>query len=72
MFSTFPGLDSTALVKKNNNFIGLLSELNKETKITENLSNFIAGWKGKGKSKFVYISFGSLTILDEHTRNTLI
>ena len=72
MITTFPGLDSPALVPTHHTFVGLLSGLNNESKITEDLAKFIDGWKEKGKKKFMYISFGSVTILDEYTMNSLI
>jgi hypothetical protein len=72
MFTTFPGLETPALVPTHHTFVGLLSGLNNESKITEDLAKFIDGWKEKGKKKFMYISFGSINILDEYTMNSLI
>lgn len=59
IFHSFAGLDDPSLMPANHTLVGLMPS-HSSTELTPELKEWIDGWKGKGKDKFLYVSFGSI------------
>jgi hypothetical protein len=59
IFQSFIGLDEPSLIPPNHTLMGLLPNRS-YSELTPELTQWVEGWKAKGKTKFLYVSFGSI------------
>jgi hypothetical protein len=64
IFHSFIGLDEPSILPANITLIGLMSNRS-HSEITPELKEWIEGWKGQGKTKFLYVSFGTILRLSD-------